>query len=158
MPVSLTWNITGMKEVRATLQELSNTEWQRRAMYKSVMLIQGAMAKYPPARSFRQVTRRSSLFSRGATPVAGRTGRFWASSYRRTGTLGRSWNGQVSVSTSAVTGRVGTPVKYAPWVQSSQFQAWMHQGRWQTDAQVIRDNQGNVEAFFGAELRRFLKG
>lgn len=34
---------------------------------------------------------------------------------------------------------VGNSASYAPWVQSRELQARVHQGRWQTDEDVIRE-------------------
>ena len=63
-----------------------------------------------------------------------------ASTYRRTGTLGRRWTQtqpSVSESTTQLTVSVGNNTAYGPWVQNEQFQAWMHRGRWQTDEQEL---------------------
>ena len=57
--------------------------------------------------------------------------------YVRTGKLGQSWTGRVQQHSNGVTGKIGTNRSYAPWVQSQQFQARVHRGRWQTDAMVI---------------------
>lgn len=60
------------------------------------------------------------------------------SRYRRTGTLGRRWTTR-RISAPGMVGReVGNNTEYAPWVQSSELQAYMHRGVWQTDEDVIR--------------------
>ena len=90
----------------------------RPAMSSVGFLIQNQMANYPPA-------------------IAG-------SSYRRTGTLGRRWTMVVNQYPGMIATEVGNNTKYAPWVQSDQFQAKVHAGRWKTDVQVLRDNTSSI--------------
>ena len=60
------------------------------------------------------------------------------STYRRTGTLGRRWTTRPIREADTVGREVGNNTRYAPFVQSDEFQAYMHRGVWQTDADVLR--------------------
>lgn len=66
------------------------------------------------------------------------------STYRRTGTLGRSITTDVRTLGSKYVGVIGTATVYAPWVISEKPvgsrgpQAWMHVGRWWTLHGVVR--------------------
>lgn len=60
-----------------------------------------------------------------------------ASSYRRTGLLGRAWASRTLRRAAALTTEVANPTRYAPLVQSRERQARVHQGRWTTDEQAL---------------------
>jgi hypothetical protein len=77
------------------------------------------------------------------------------SSYRRTGTLGRTWHVKRQGSNAVV----GNPTPYAPYVQSESQQAWMHEGRWQTDKDVIQDveRSGAIERIARRVISRILR-
>jgi len=94
----------------------------RPPMQKAVHLLQADMADYPPQRP--------------------------GSAYRRTGTLGRTWTTEVTDVNSGVEGKVGNMTEYAPLVQSRQFQAAVHRGRWQTEQDVLARNMARIERFF----------
>lgn len=90
-----------------------------------------------------------------------------ASTYVRTGELGRGWTEEgVSVDASGtnqyadqVSVEMHNPVAYAPWVQDSQRQAYMHRDRWETtqkalDAETgpfMRDLSDSVGNAFGTQ-------
>lgn len=70
------------------------------------------------------------------------------STYRRTGTLGRTWTAarpQFKASGTLFEGRIGNATPYANYVQKADDQAWMHKGRWQTETEVLDDNQAGIE-------------
>ncbi|RIK41619.1 MAG: hypothetical protein DCC55_11420 [Chloroflexi bacterium] len=67
-------------------------------------------------------------------------------SYRRTGTLGRRWTYQIRRTAEGVIGEIGNNTVYGPWVQSQQFQAWMHRERWTTDEQALQEEAPLLEA------------
>lgn len=96
----------------------------RQVLRRVVILIQSRMMVYPPQRA--------------------------GSSYRRTGTLGRTWTSDVYSEGDALIGKVGNVTKYAPQVQSEKFQSKAHKGRWQTDVQVIRELEPEINAEFSA--------
>lgn len=108
----------------------------RRGMERGLLAIHQRIPPYPPPRQMKAVTKRSSLYRRGGHAVAGRGGRWWASSYRRTGTLGKSITEKATHDGHDVIGYLGTNVSvktnssgYAQYV-IGQNQAWMHVGRW----------------------------
>ena len=100
-------------------------------MQRSVMRLQRDMAEYPTQRP--------------------------GSAYRRTGTLGRRWITSVSRKGGGLVGKVGNNTTYGPFVQSSQFQARVHRGRWQTDADVMDRNKAAIEADFARAIREAMK-
>lgn len=87
----------------------------RPPMYRAVIEVEGIMKKYPPPRADQKYVRR--------------------------GTLGRRWTHEVTQTATSITGEVGNNTSYGPWVQSEQFQAWMHRGRWETDEGALRTVQ-----------------
>lgn len=96
----------------------------RQVLRRVTLLIQARMMVYPPQRP--------------------------GGSYRRTGTLGRAWTSEVYAEGDALIGKVGNVTKYAPQVQSEKFQSKAHKGRWQTDVQVIRELEPEINAEFSA--------
>ena len=99
----------------------------RPPMQRAVYRLQRDMADYPPQRP--------------------------GTSYVRTGTLGRRWTTKIAQAPSGLIGTVGNNTSYGPFVQSSQFQAWMHRGRWQTDAQVAERNERDIVADFNTAIQ-----
>jgi len=76
--------------------------------------------------------------------------------YKRTGTLGRSWSRSVQGSGLEVIGRVTSSGNIAPYnrlVQDRTMQARVHRGRWQTAQGVAAQNAGRVQSFFDRRLR-----
>ncbi len=128
--------ITGIDELVQRLGRAQANDVLRRPMVASLALLHGQLAAYP------------------APPVG--------SSYRRTGTLGRSWTTTVTPSSDGITGEIGNNVRYAPYVQggpqSDPDQAWMHQGRWQTDEQVMLANEARIRALFSDAVLQALNG
>lgn len=103
--------IRGVDALLAKLGKVQGTNILRPPMQRSVLRIQRDMQEYPTQRM--------------------------GSPYRRTGTLGRRWTTRIQQSGQYLEGKVGNNTRYAPLVQSRQFQARVHRGRWQTDTQVV---------------------
>jgi hypothetical protein len=84
------------------------------------------------------------------------------STYRRTGTLGRTITTEVRSLGNDVVGAIGTNTVYAPWVISDKPvgsrgpQAWMHVGRWWTLQQVVRDAKDAIMDIYRDALRRIV--
>lgn len=79
------------------------------------------------------------------------------STYRRTETLHRSWARTVTRVTGGVRGEVfssGQTAPYNIYVQHHLFQAVVHRGRWQTEAQVYQNTQLHVIRFFEVHTQR----
>ena len=60
------------------------------------------------------------------------------STYRRTGTLGRTWQSEIRATTSHVRAILANPTVYAPYVQDEDSQAMVHRGRWPTIQMLLR--------------------
>ena len=86
------------------------------------------------------------------------------SSYRRTGTLGRSVTTEVRAFGADVVGSIGTGIVYAPWVISTEAvgargpQAWMHAGRWWTLQGVVAQAREAIIGLYHDMLRRLVAG
>jgi len=128
--------IKGVTELIAKLGKVAAMATFRPPMERSMRRIQAEMKVYPP-------TRAGQTYRRGQDP--------------RSEDLGGSWTVKVTQTRSGLTGIVGTNTSYAPWVQSHQFQAWMHKGRWQTDEDVIEQNRPAIVKDFQNVIDKVLK-
>ena len=77
-----------------------------------------------------------------------------ASKYIRTGALGRSWHRYVKPRQAIVQSE---NVPYAPYVQGTPGQAWMHAGRWQTVGMVAERMADPVKRLMEAALARWAR-
>lgn len=123
--------IRGVDELQRKLGKAAAVDVLRPPMQSSVMLLQRDMAEYPPQKS--------------------------GSSYVRTGTLGRRWTTRVSRTSGGMQGKVGNNTRYGPFVQSREFQAGVHRGRWQTDESVVQRNIKRIQALFTAAIDKALR-
>lgn len=117
-----TIEIYGVTELIETLGMAEGVSVLRPPMQRAVARLHTAMAHYPPQRA--------------------------GSTYRRTGTLGRRWTTRVIERGDGLEGKVGNNTVYGPFVQSQMFQAGVHSGRWQTDQQVMDEQQASIVADF----------
>jgi len=113
----------------------------RPPMEQSVQLLERDMAFEPPPR-------RGSSYIRGY----GYPGRPATSEH-----LSQSWTTKVTPTPNGLEGKIGNPTSYGPWVQSQQFQAWMHKGRWRTDQQVMSKNRKQITELFRQAIDRALR-
>jgi hypothetical protein len=74
------------------------------------------------------------------------------STYRRTGTLGRSITTKTERTAGNILGIIGSNTDYAPVVISENTQAPVHQGRWWTLHEVVRKAADKVADFIRAEV------
>ena len=74
--------------------------------------------------------------------------------YVRTMRLGRGWTSRVE--RGGFRGVVGNNTRYAPYVQSAERQAWMHQGHWQTDEDVMESARDKIVKDFENHVFRAL--
>jgi len=123
--------IKGVDELIKKLGKVEGVKVLEAPMQRAVLRLQRDMADYPPQRP--------------------------ASSYVRTGTLGRRWTVKVRRYASGLEGRVGNNTVYAPFVQSHRFQSRIHRKRWQTDAKVIDKNRQAIVADFERAIKQALK-
>jgi hypothetical protein len=80
-----------------------------------------------------------------------------ASSYTRTGTLGRLWTSSAWVYGGSVQGLVGNPLWYGAYVMGDEEQAWMHRGRWKTLGQIVKETTKEILGFLEAALNAALR-
>jgi hypothetical protein len=122
--------IKGLAELTRKLQSLEKVNnVLEPPMHRAVDRIQKRMAMYPPVRP-------GSRYSRGEgwRNKDGRVTRFTSEN------LGKKWTTKVTRSLAGIIGKVGNDVSYGPFVQSKQFQARVHQGRWtNTDEAVLAE-------------------
>lgn len=115
-------SIDGTEEIRKTLVDLVSADSLEGAGNRSGLLVVNRMAKYPQKPA--------------------------GSTYDRTGTLGKRWTYRLRGSGRELEIRVGNNTVYGPWVQSEQFQARVHKGHWQTDEQVLNQEDDRIRGFF----------
>lgn len=64
--------------------------------------------------------------------------------YKRTGKLGQSWTWKIERHSNGLTGKVGTNLDYAPWVQAHGRQASIHRGNWRTDLMALEERRSAI--------------
>lgn len=139
--------VEGVDRVMRKLGALEGTRVLERPMQQSVRILERDMKEYPPKRAGSRYVR-----GRGMMNADGVVKRITSEK------LGSQWTARVTIDTSGVRGRVGNITSYAPFVQSRQFQAAVHRGRWQTDYTVIMRRRGEIVDRFQAAIRRALGG
>ena len=135
--------ITGLDKVQHNLRAME-TEFPKvvnQSMLQTVLYVQGKLPPYPP-------------------PPANST-------YRRTGTLGRSVTSlkgahpnalsEVKSLGSEVHGIIGTNLKYAPYVIDQDKQAGVHSGRWWTLQGEFTKLRDSIVGFFQKQIDAFVK-
>ena len=130
MTVAYVTEIIGDEALFATLDELIRPSAMRPAMEKAGARIRTELAKYPPPPK--------------------------NSTYRRTGKLGRSWTHRADANLVTATALIGNNTPYAPDVQGEGTQMPIHQGRWQTDLQVLTANTDYILEEVGAQIDEIL--
>ena len=128
----MTANITirGIPELERKLGRLAAVKTLRPPMEKAVRIVEAEAKIYPPPPP--------------------------ASSYARTGTLGRQWLGRVENRSTSLLGIVGNRTPYAPWVQSPTKQAWMHKGRWPTTENIVEKTNRQIAGAFEDAIRKVI--
>ncbi len=143
---AVTIDIKGVDALIAKLGKVQATNILRPPMQRAVLRIQRDMQEYPPQRPGSRYVR-----GRGMANAAGIV------EHKTSQQLGKRWTTKVFQEGAYLTGKVGNNVTYAPFVQSRQFQARIHRGRWQTDAQVVnrlaRTIVGDFETTISQALR-----
>ena len=113
--------VRGIERVVRELGRGAALETMRAPMLRGLYRLQRRMAAYPSAPT--------------------------GSSYVRTGTLGRRWTTAAPVITGGagdMVGRIGNNTTYGPFVQSEQFQARVHRGRWETEQKVMASEKDAI--------------
>jgi hypothetical protein len=79
--------------------------------------------------------------------------------YVRTNLLGKSTFMEPMVRTAdELRLNLGSPLTYAPFVRSKALQAWMHEGRWPTDEDILAAEIPRTSSEMSAALRRAAGG
>ena len=136
------------------LGRMAGTEVLRPPMEASLELLRSYMADtYPPPFTGKMVykTERQRRYVMWAI----RNGVIKVP-YVRTGKLGQSWDYRITVSGNGLRGEVGPGIDYAKWVQSSELQARIHQGRWRTDMDAVSANRSQIGKRFAQAIRAAL--
>jgi hypothetical protein len=120
-----------------TLDRLSANNWLRPPMVRGLARLQAGMAVYPPTRPGQRYIR-----GRGPTNAQGRV------IAQTSQNLGKRWTNEINERGDGLEGRIGNNTSYGPFVQSAEDQAWVHQGRWQTDEEVANQNEDAIRADF----------
>lgn len=127
--MSASIQIRGIDQAVKKLGLVATTTMLEPPMQRAVLRLQRDMAEYPPQPP--------------------------ASTYRRTGTLGRKWTVKVARLPNGLRGTVGNNTWYAPLVQSRRFQTAVHRRHgWITDTQAVNQNERAIVADFEAALKR----
>ena len=161
---SLEIDVTGIANTVKSLNRIAASDVLYKTMSASVIEIETYMEKYPPKAAPVQGTAMSPV---RFTTRGGKSADFMARSrgwtkgkgsynegYRRTGKLGQAWTTNVRQTANETIGKVGNNIRHAKWVQAAQTQAWMHVGRWRTDAQAITQFQAKIVARFRDAIER----
>lgn len=148
--------IRGLDRLLKKLGAAGATQTLVRPMGRAVLRIQKRMQEYPPPLAAVQGPASGPV---RFTTSAGKRVEFIArrrKPYRRTGTYGKRWTFKIAATDGGLVGRVGNNVAYAPFVGSARFQARIHQGRWNTDERVVREEAPGILADFQREIDRAL--
>lgn len=159
-------NPEGLRQIRAELNRIAAGSYMRAPMEASLIELETYMKKYPPKRAavqgpamspVRFTTRggkSADFMARSRGWGKDKRGRLYYEGYKRTGKLGQAWLTRVEGNSTLLVGHVGNAINYAKWVQADATQAWMHRGRWRTDAQAIRQFQAKIVARFRDAIER----
>lgn len=149
---AVTIQIQGVDKLTAKLGRLQANSLLRRPMEASLIEIETWIKAYPSQQSTKPnpgqfVSERQRRYvmaaiRRGTIKIP----------YVRTGKLGQRWTRRIAERSNALVGTVGNNIRYAPFVQSAERQARMHQGNWRTDAQAITRFRPSIEARFKAAI------
>jgi len=153
--------LTGVDVVLAKLDKVGAASWMRAPMAASLIELETYMKHYPPppdaiqgpaiipVRSFK--TKGGGTVRLRANKASGKGISLQEASslrYVRTGKLGQSWTITVRNTQAELLGKVGTNLKYAPYVQSAALQARVHEGRWHTDVEAANKFRDKIIARF----------
>lgn len=134
-------------DVDRLLTTMAGTQHLRDGMEESLAILHGDIARYPRQRSGSRYVR-----GRGMANSRGQVRRL--TSQR----LGTRWTTRVSTSGGEIKGEVGNNVTYGPYVQDAQRQARVHRGVWQTDEDVINQNQREIVGVFDRVINQYGRG
>ena len=149
-----TITISGIDEIERKLGKVAAQKALEEPMQQSVLLLERRMKEYPPPPRPGEWYSKASPAQRRAFFALLNAGLITG---RRTGTLGRRWTHSVTRMFGELLGRVGNNTEYGPEVQGARTQSRVHQGRWQTDQQVVREERRRIIGFFERAIREALR-
>jgi hypothetical protein len=138
-------SITGLDKILKKLGHFETMRIMEEPMERSLLKIESAMSEYPPPPAPGEWAAKTTVRQKRAFFALLRAGQIKG---KRTGTLGRRWTHAITKSAGGMEGVVGNNTEYGPWVQSKRFQARFHQGRWQTDEEVLENLHGEIKKDF----------
>lgn len=138
--------VNGVDRIVARLGRVESMRQLAPAMRRAVHRLQRDMQEYPPTRPGSRYVR-----GRGMADADGVVRRLTSEH------LGKRWTTKVTASATELVGTVGNNVSYAPFVQSRQFQAAVHRGRWLTDAQAMNRNADAIVRDFEQAIEAALR-
>ena len=130
--VRVTITIKGLDSLTKKLDALEKGAYLKPTVTAGANLLRNEMRRYPPKPP--------------------------QSTYRRQGTLGKSWTQRVSGGRGGWLAVIGSFLNYAPYVQDRDRQAAVHRGRWQTVQSVAEENREKVTRFVVQAIRRWMRG
>jgi hypothetical protein len=162
--IQITIDPEGMQWIQTTFGMRKLLSVIKSGMNVGLLKVWEQIPEYPEPRQFQNVPRSSSLYSAGSHKVAGQKGRYWASSYKRTGTLGRSISTKSEIIGDNVQGMIGTSVSkqtaasgYASYVIGDDGeQAWMHVGRWWQLSKVVAEHADDISQAINDAISNFI--
>lgn len=134
-------SIRGLDELQRSL-DVDFGEVLTEIITRSAIRVEGEMKKYPAKPASGAWRAATTARQRGAFFARLRRGEIDG---KRTGTLGRRWTHELTRSSGRVSGEVGNNTQYGPFVQSDEFQARFHRGRWGTDVQAAEHEADVIE-------------
>lgn len=137
--------VIGLDDVLRRLGNAASPAVLTQGMRKATLLVQRALAVYPPAQPKPMVW--ASEKQRRFVLAAIREGRIQVP-YRRTGTLGRRWTSTVASEGGDVVGRVGNNTTYGPFVMGKASQAAYHMGVWPVAVEVAAEAHDEIVQCF----------
>ena len=138
--------VAGVDRIVAKLGKVESMRQLAPAMRRAVLRLQRDLQEYPPVRPGSRYVR-----GKGWADANGVVTRLTSEK------LGQRWTTKVTVSSTELVGRVGNNASYAPFVQSRQFQARVHQGRWLTDAGAMNRNADAIVRDFETAISDAVK-
>lgn len=142
--------VQGLDALYRKLGAVASTQVLVKPMGRGVLTLQRRMQEYPPSLPAVQGPTRAGASRKSIA-------RF-RQPYKRTGTYGRRWTIKITASGNGLIGTVGNNTPYGPLVGSAQFQARIHQGRWNTDDKVIKEEAPGILDDFQASIDQALAG
>lgn len=157
MAVDVSIQVEGLDQLFAKLDKLAANEVLKPPMEASLISLYNYMADEtpgPPQRPYPKMLRTAKQ----------RRYFFWALAqgiikvpYQRSGKMQQNWTWEMETLADGLHGKVGNNYKPTRYVQSEAFQARIHQGNWQTDADAIRGKRDEIIQRFRSAVSEALK-